>query len=186
MINLIFEKDIFKILTVFSISPGSKFKRNELKEKTKLNNVPLDSALSKLVNLDFIKKEKKIYSINFELNTIKPLLEIISKQYKSLKEIPLNIYFLLVDLVSDMKLSKEEVYLFGSYSKLIYKEGSDIDIAILGENFKQNSINNLVKKLETKYNKKIEIHIFNKMEFYKNKKDPLIKDIIRNGTKLKN
>ncbi|MEW6408449.1 MAG: nucleotidyltransferase domain-containing protein, partial [Patescibacteria group bacterium] len=100
-------------------------------------------------------------------------------------EIPLNVYFLLMDLISDIKLIKTEVYLFGSYSKLIYREDSDIDIAILNNNsFKKELINKFIKKLEKKYNKKIELHFFNKSEFYKNKKDPLIKDIIRNGIKL--
>ncbi|MEW6063011.1 MAG: hypothetical protein AB1571_01405, partial [Nanoarchaeota archaeon] len=70
MINLIFDKDIFKILTIFSLSSGSKFKRNEFKEKTKLNNIPLDNALLKLIKANLFKKEKKFYSINFENNNI--------------------------------------------------------------------------------------------------------------------
>lgn len=184
MINLIFDRDIFKILTLFSISPGSRFRRNELKEKTKLNNVPLDIILLKLINLGFLNKEKNIYSLNLEFKNSSDIINIINKQYKLLKEIPLDIYFLLIDLVSDIKLLKIEIYLFGSYAKLIYKENSDVDIAILSKSFNQKSISNLIKKLENKYNKKIELHIFDKSEFYKNKKDPLIKDIIRNGIKV--
>ena len=181
MINLVFDKDIFKILTIFSISPGSKFKRNELKEKTKLNNVLLDNALFKLIKEKLIKKEKTLYSINLENSNIRQILDIISKQYKYLKEIPLDVYFLLIDLTSDIRLIKSEMYLFGSYSKLIFKENSDIDIAILDKFIKKEIIDKIIKKLENKYNKKIELHIFDKYEFYENKKDPLIKDIIKNG-----
>lgn len=184
MISLIFNKDIFKILAIFSVSPGSRFKRNELKEKTKLNNVPLDNALAKLLKTNLLKKEKTLISINFENQTVKPLLEIISKQYKSLKEIPLNIYFLLMDIIDSIALIKAEVYLFGSYSKLIYNENSDVDIALVITSINEDIINKIVNKLEKKYDKKIELHIFDKQKFYKNKKDPLIKDIVKNGVRL--
>ena len=45
MISYLFEKDIFKVLSLFGISPGSRFKRNEIKDKTLLYNVNLDKAL---------------------------------------------------------------------------------------------------------------------------------------------
>lgn len=181
MINLVFDKDIFKILTIFSISPGSKFNRKDIKERVKLNNVPLDFSLIKLIKMGLLKKEKKLYAINFDNIHIKPILEIIGQQYKSLKEIPLTVYFLLIDFISQINLIKTEIYLFGSYSKLVYKEDSDIDIAILN---KRSDYNKLINKLEAKYNKKIELHFFDKVQFYKNKKDPLIKEIIKNGIRL--
>lgn len=184
MISLVFDKEIFKILTIFSISPGSRFKRNELKEKAKLNNVVLDNVLAKLIKEKIIKKEKTLYSVNLENINTKQILDIISRQYKHLKEIPLEIYFLLIDLTSDIKLIKSEMYLFGSYSKLIFKENSDIDIAILDKSIKKEIIDKIIKKLEKKYSKRIELHIFDRYEFYKNKKDPLVKDIIRNGVIL--
>ena len=81
MINLIFDSDVFKVLTVFSISPGSRFKRKEIKEKTKLNNIPLDNALLKLIREDLLKKERNFYLINFENANIKIILDILSKQY---------------------------------------------------------------------------------------------------------
>ena len=41
----------------------------------------------------------------------------------------------------------------------------------------------LLQKLESKYGKKIEIHYFG-TNFYKNKKDPFVQEIIKNGLKL--
>ena len=89
-------------------------------------------------------------------------------------------------MVSELKLFKNcELYLFGSYSKLIYKDTSDIDIAVLTpKEFKKNMINKIIKRLENKYKKNIELHFFERDRFYKNKKDPLVKDIIKNGVKL--
>lgn len=183
MMLQILNKDVVKILTLFSISPGSRFNRNEIKKKTLLNNVPLDTALNLLLQAGLVKKEKRLYSFNFNNDYYKLVLDIILRQYKLLKEIPLQIYFIILDIIYELVSYKEiELYLFGSYSKLIYKEHSDIDIAFLSN--KKLNINRIVNKIEKKYNKNIEIHYFNKNEFYKNKKDPLIKDILVNGIKI--
>jgi predicted nucleotidyltransferase len=188
MIELIFDKDCFKILSLFSISPGSGFRRNQIKDKTLLNNVPLDKALTRLVRANVLRNDKNIYRINFESEYSKKVLDIISKQHKEMKELPLNVYFLITDLVdglSVMNRQRIEVYLFGSYSKLIYREKSDVDIAILGpEDLDMDAISRISKKIENKYEKHIEIHDFVKGEFYKNKRDPLVKDILTNGIRL--
>ena len=55
MIFQIFNKNILKILTVFSISPGSRFLRKEIKDKTKLNNATLDENIHALINSNIIK-----------------------------------------------------------------------------------------------------------------------------------
>ncbi len=181
MISCLFEKDIFKVLSLFGISPGSRFKRNEIKEKTLLYNVNLDKALNKLVNIDLLKKDKNYYQINFENDIKDKILNLVIKEYKRLREIPFKVYLLVIDLMGGISKNKKiEVYLFGSYAKLIYKENSDVDIAIIGKKLNEKFLN----KLEDKYKLKIEIHYFNKNEFYKNKKDPLIKEIIKNGIKV--
>lgn len=181
----IFNKDIFKVLTIFSISPGSRFLRNELKEKTNLNNVNIDKAINTLINSNLIKKEKTFLSLN--LDDSKTIIKIISDNYKELKELPLNVYFSITNLIFFLsKLKKIDTYLFGSYSKLIYKEKSDIDIAIISDQIKskeKKEIEKIIRKTEKMYKKNIEIHYF-RTNFYKNKKDPLVKDILRNGTKL--
>lgn len=188
MIGLIFDKDCFKILSLFSVSPGSGFRRNQVKEKTLLNNVPLDKALTRLVRGNVLRNDRNIYRINFESEYSKNVLEILSKQHKEMKELPLNMYFLLIDLVdgiSILKKKKIEVYLFGSYSKLIYREKSDVDIAVLGpENLDVNMILKISNRLEVKYHKHVEVHDFVKENFYKNKKDPLVNDILTNGIRL--
>ncbi|MBU2634475.1 MAG: nucleotidyltransferase domain-containing protein [Nanoarchaeota archaeon] len=186
MIHVIFDKNVVKILTLISLSPGSRFRRNEIKEKTKINNIPLDNALLKLIKSKVLKKENNFYSLNFGNEISNQILKIISNYYVYLKKIPLNIYFLSLDIISELKLFKNcELYLFGSYSKLIYKDTSDVDFAVLiTKNFKKNILNKLIRKLENKYQKHIELHFFEKNKFYRNKRDPLVKDIIKNGIKL--
>lgn len=184
MITQIFNLNILKILTIFSISPGARFLRKELKEKTMLNNVTLDESLNILINTGIIRKEKRPLSFNLEH---KEILEIIKKEHKKLNELYTNAYFPILELIEFLSpLKKTIVYLFGSHAKLIHHESSDVDIAIISDNISEqqkNKINKFASKLERKYNKKIEVHYFGN-EFHKNKSDPLVKDILKNGRKL--
>lgn len=186
MISQAFTKDCFKILNLFSLAPGSRFNRTEMRKKLLLNNVPLDAALVRLLSAGILSKERNYYSINFENPYSKPFLELCKKQYKQLRELPLNIYYLLVDLVSSLSLQKgTKISLFGSYAKLVYTEKSDLDLAVLTTTKTDKQfIKKITNKLEKSYNKNIELHFFDKKSFLKNKKDPLVKDIIKNGVKL--
>lgn len=185
MILQIFYRDILEVLTIFSISPGSKFLRKELKVKTKLNNINLDNALNILLNSNLIKKEKRFLSLNFDY--AKSIIKLISDEYKGLRELPLDVYFSIINIVFYLsKLKAVNVYLFGSYAKLVFKETSDIDVAIISDKITANNkkeLNKLIQKLEVRYGKKIEVHYFG-MDFYKNKKDRLVSEILKNGIRL--
>lgn len=186
MINPLFDQNAFKILSLFSLSPGSRFSRKEIKQKTCLNNVPLDSALIKAIKVGIIKREGNYYSVNFLSDESKIIIQLLSRQYKQLKEIPFDVYLMLSDISYRLSFSKEaEAYLFGSYSKLVYREGSDVDIAILTtKKFGKKNFEKEISRIEKLYKKKIETHYFDKQSFYKNKKDPLVKEIIKNGVRI--
>ena len=186
MLEPIFDKDSFKVLSVFSLSPGSRLRRNEIKAMTRLNNVTLDNALARLSNCGIVKIEKNLYELNFEKDETKKVIELVSRQYKELRELPLNVFFVLSDAVDALSTVKGvEVYLFGSYAKLVYREKSDIDLAvILKPGQKAPDLTKLSAKLEKIYGKKVQIHDFESEAFYKNKKDPLVSEILRNGVKL--
>lgn len=188
MISLLLDNEVFKILTLFGISPGSRFNRSEIKEKTRLNNIPLDNALKSLRASGLLERERNFYSLTLIDEKPRVLASIVSSQYKSMKSLPLDVYFLITDFMKvASKVKGIEVYLFGSYSKLVYSEKSDVDMAVLTVKTGKESvkaINAAARKLESKYNKKIELHFFNKWDFHKNLKDPLVKDIVRNGLKV--
>lgn len=186
IITPILDNDAFRVMTVISLSRGSRFHRKELKERTAMNNVTIDKTLALLLNSGLIAKKNRCFFLNLENEHAKEISEIILKQYRQLREIPLNAYFSITDLVLYLSRFKNlDVYIFGSYSKLVFRETSDIDIAIIsdstGENKKE--IQKAVQKTEKKYKKRIEIHYFGS-GFYKNKKDPLVAEILRNGIKL--
>lgn len=186
MISQVFDIDCFKIMSLFSVSPGSSFRRNEIKEKTMINNVPLDKALLRLVSSSIVKKEKNIYRINFESEEALKIIEIAKRQHKMLREVPLGVYFLVLDMARLISSQKGvETYLFGSYSKMVYKENSDIDIAIIHPaEFSRKEIEKASLKLEKSYSKKVDMHYFDKKAFYSNKKDPLVAEILRNGIRI--
>ena len=180
MISSVFDPDIVKVLALFGLQKGARFNRKMIYEKTRLNNIPLDNALNRLVNLKILKKDKNLYGLDFYESEGKKIVGMISDEHKELKEIPLDVYYSIIDLLQ--LLSKERdisMYLFGSYSKLVYNNGSDIDIALISDN----KIKVNTTKIEKKYGKEIEMHYFNNT-FYKNKKDSIIADILRNGVKL--
>lgn len=185
MIEPVFDKDCFKALSVFAMSPGSRFRREEIKAKTRLNNVPLDKALVKLVNCRILKMEKNLYGIEFDSEASKRVIDAVIRQYKELREIPLDVFLILADIVDAMATVKGiEVYLFGSYAKLIYREKSDVDVAIVFERAHHLDLARLEQKLEKTYGKHVQIHDFDKGPFYNNKNDPLVSDILRNGVRL--
>ncbi len=96
-------------------------------------------------------------------------------------------YYLILDIVAALSHFKGiEVYLFGSYAKLIYTEKSDVDIAIvhLKEFRHKEAIIKLISKIEKAYDKKVEVHYFEKESFYRNKKDLLVKGILNDGIRL--
>ena len=187
MITDIFDKDAIKVLTLFSVSPGSKFARNEIKEKTMLNNVPLDNAMSVLLNNGLLTREKRFFSLNFENKNSKAILDIIKNEHLRFKEIPLKIYYLLLDTSAVMSNIKNiiKVYLFGSYAKLIYTDRSDVDLAVILERGDKGTIDKIkksVNKIEKKYGKSIELHFFEKKDM--RQKDPIIKEILKNNVEL--
>lgn len=187
IINLI-DKNILKVLALFLISPGSKYLRKEIKEKTEINNVPLDNSLNKLLNFKIINKEKDLLILNFDSKS-KELIEEIRKEFIGLN-LPLKIYYILLDIIE--KISEvsyiKEVYLFGSYAKLIYHENSDIDIAVAFSNKIKNKkkiekkIDGRIEKISNNQKKSIQMHYF--LEKDMKEKDPIIKDIVRNGKRL--
>lgn len=184
LINLI-DKNCAKIISLFAISPGSNYNRKEIQDWTKLNNLILDNSLNKLLFFKVILGNQKIYSLNFENYFIKEIL----KEEAKIVQLPLKVQFVLIDFINSLsKLKINEVILFGSYSKLIFTEKSDIDIAIILKNEKsklkiEKMTGNFARKISKKYKKEIQIHFFNKNDL-KHKEDPLIKDILRNGKRL--
>ncbi len=186
MITNLFDKNLVKVLSYFLISPGSKYRRKELKEKTEMNNIPLDTTLQQLLSLKILKEKKHLLELNLENRELLDVITYLKKEYASFN-VPYAIFNLLAEISA--KLSKEKgiirAILFGSYAKLIHIEKSDIDIAVILSNalknpsFLEKKMQKSAEKLEKKYKKNIELHFFSEKDL--TKKDPLMQEIQRNG-----
>ena len=183
ILNLI-DKNHAKILLFLAVSPGSRYSRKEIKEKTGMNNVPLDNSLNALINLKLINEENKIYSLNLENEIVQQLM----KEKRKIFNLPLKVQFILLDFIDyalNLK-SINRIILFGSSSKLIFSEKSDIDIAVIFADKIKNrekaekKISAFEDKLSKKYRKEIQSHFFLEKDLER-KEDTLIRDILRNG-----
>ena len=187
MITDLFDQNTAKILTLFSISPGSKFLRNELKEKTKLNNWTLDGSLLMLLKNKILLKEKRLISLNLSSPSANETIKLIKREHARFKELPLEIYFPLMDasyLLSGLSVLSS-VYLFGSYAKLIYTNKSDIDLAVISAKLDKAAKSRLLSRMsviEKKYGKNLELHFFEQKDMQQ--KDPIIKEIKTNSITL--
>ena len=182
IINLL-NRNSARVIILFSTSPGRKYLRKEIREKTEINNVPLDASLAELANLKIIVKKGKIYSLNLENNLVSQILE----ELKEVSYIPLKIRFMLNDFIFYASKIRgiKEIILFGSYAKLIFSDKSDIDTAIICDpksEIEKKAVP-IADKLSKKYKKNIHINFLSEQDL-RNKKDPLIRDILRNGKRL--
>lgn len=182
IINLI-NKNLAKILLFMAISPGRRHTRKEIKEWTKMNNVPLDDSINNLINFKIIEKKNNLYFLNLDSLIVSSIIE----EIKEMKHLPIRVQFIILDFISQVIKLKgiKKIILFGSYAKLIFTENSDIDLAvILEKNIKiEKNILAVSEKLSEKYKKEVHINFFDEKEL-KDKKDKLIKEIKQNGREL--
>ena len=64
MILNLFDLSVAKVLTLFSLAPGIKLRRKEIKEKTRLTNLTLDKALNVLLNSSILVREGNYFKLN--------------------------------------------------------------------------------------------------------------------------
>ncbi len=185
MIGLIFDTNCFKILSLFAVFSEQGFKRNEIKEKTKLNNVPLDKALTKLRLSHVLTVVNNIYKLDLENKSTKRAVKIALRQYQALNELPFDLYLLLIDLADGFSDIKNlELYLSDDPSKSSYQKSS-IEITIITPKaVDKKSLSKIIKKLTTKYRKQVEVHDYISAAFYRNPNNPKVKDLMDNGIKL--
>jgi len=185
-INLVTKSNI-KILYLFSEVPGKSLSRKEILKLTKLANNPLDNSLKYLVNSKILVKERKKYKLNFENEFVEVINNLFKKERAKLRNLSYTIWLILFEFITKLlnKIDVKEIYLFGSYAKLVYNEKSDLDICVVVEkrmpeiDFK---IEKIVSSIEKKFDKKLQIHLFEEKEFKKRSK--IVREISEDGIKL--
>lgn len=88
-------------------------------------------------------------------------------------------------VLKDNRINPKRAYLFGSSAKRKFNKDSDIDLAIVSDDFKGDVIDDMVllMKLRNNIDLRIEPHPFLSKKF--NKTNPFVREIIETGIKIK-
>lgn len=103
---------------------------------------------------------------------------------KADKKVIYDIVKKYITVLKENKVNSKKVYLYGSYVNGKFNNDSDIDIAIISDDFSGKIINDqwLLMKLRRKVDLRIEPHPFLSDEW--NKKNPFAKEIIETGIRV--
>lgn len=167
--NILNNKTNWKLLALYSYSPGAGFTREEIKKILKWNNLTLDRALDKLLYYDILRKEKRVIKLNLEKN----ILNIFEEEKKRLNYPTLELFLILNDFIRYSETKKSDMYLFGSHAKKTASIHSDIDIAVYCEE----DFIEAIERIEDEYGRKVQIH-----NIIKGSK--LDKEVKKHGVKL--
>lgn len=82
------------------------------------------------------------------------------------------------------ELKVNSIYLYGSYAKGNYNEDSDIDIAVVGEDFIGDPVEDTLKlmRIRRKVDNRIEPHPFKNSDFELS--NPYVQEILKTGIKI--
>lgn len=88
-------------------------------------------------------------------------------------------------ILGEHRIKVKSAYLFGSYIRGTFSKDSDIDLAIISDDFTKDSIKAqlLLMKLRRKVNIAIEPHPFLSKDFVSN--NPFVMEIIKTGKRVK-
>ncbi len=178
MSNMLLNKNKIKVLGEFSIEYNRRIYGRDVAKKLKMNQKTVSNILNELEKehvLKFTQEGKnKYYYLNEFYPYMKETIQLIETQrrinflekYKKLKE-----------LFSKLeKRTKGLLVVFGSYANFSANESSDLDVFVMGK-IKD------IEDLEELYKIKINIVKSSKNKF--NKKEHIIKEIIKNHIILK-
>jgi len=182
--NFLNNKSVWKIIYLYSYSPGAGFLRKDILNLTKLNNLSLDLALGRLFFENILIKKGRIIKLNFDNEKTEKLLELINIEKKNLNFINYDLLITLNEFLDNCSLLKiDKIILFGSHAKKTASIGSDIDLAVVCDKKIRKELMEIQDKVERKFNAKFQLHFFDLHEFKKNM--PLVKNIAKDGIVLK-
>lgn len=155
-------KSVWKILILYSYGEGAGYTWSDLKKHSNLQNKSLKIATEILLFNKILKKEKKIFKMNFGNENTSFILEIIKKEKEKLNFPSFELYLALIVMVEKIQKREEidEIYLFGSHAKKKASKNSDIDIAIITKDINLDFTKEKIE-LEENFGYKFEFHTHN-------------------------
>lgn len=190
---LLGSKATWRIIVLIAESPGMRLTRPEIKKITCLGNNAITESLKDLVVHDVvnIKKagKKTTYGFNLTNNLTTQLISLCDMEKIRLNNLPYHYSLVLREYVRMVLsiLEPERIVLFGSVAKRVYREDSDIDVALVFKTALKTKeridIEEIAHKIKERFGKEIQQHSFTLQEF-KTSKEKLIQEIKRDGIDL--
>ncbi len=184
-------RSVWRVLLLYSYSPGKGMVREEIKKLAGLRNVPLDSALRKLVLFGVLRQEGRLYRIDVGSEYAKKILELLSDMKRGLRGIGYELLIILDGFVREAVKAKalKSIILFGSHAKLTARKGSDVDLCVITSQREEKlefRIQDVCESIFKESGSRIQVHYFTESGFEdgRKKKDPLVMDIIKDGIRL--
>ena len=173
---ILFSKTIRSLLSVFVTNPQKKFYLRQLCGLIKSSPRPVQLALKKLESAGILNFQKEANIKFYFLNKESPI-------YPEIKSIILKTEAIGEVLRNDLKGIKDIkcAFIYGSAAKDKEREGSDIDICIIGK-VDLNALSSLTAKMEEKLKREISFVTFGLREWKIAiaQKKAFVMDILRN------
>ncbi len=183
-------KSTWRILSLLLETPRKLVSRKELFEFTHLGNEPLSRGLSRLVKAGFLIREKngrkEFYYVNIANDYMVLAKELWEKERRRTRNLDYEIKLIVSEFVRIVLEFPDirKVILFGSHAKGTASVRSDIDLAVIfaDEKREETEITRIVKILEEKFNKEIQVHSLTEKSFVG--KSKLVAEIRKEGIVL--
>lgn len=169
---------IIKVLGYYFINPKAKHYVRELAELLKVDPGNLSKKMSELKKEGLFLVEKEGKNVYYLLNKKFPLLS----EYKNIYETKFGVAESLKQALKEI-VGLKEAYIFGSYVKNNFEEGSDIDLLIIGDN-DHAQISRHISPLEKRWHREINVVDFSPKEFSQKikNKDSFLSNIFSDKT----
>lgn len=186
-------KSAFRILSVLTKHPGRGYTKEDIKKATKLGGNSIFRTINTLEKNNIIKGQKSgrktYYKINLTNEYVPLITEICKLEREHLNNMDPEITTILREYIRQLTdaIDIDSVYIFGSTARHNYSENSDLDIALVFKNNPDDNsmmkIKDITQKIENRFKKDIDEHIFRKDEFAK-MNIPYAEAVHRDGIRL--
>lgn len=185
-------KAVWRVLSVLAEAPGQGVTKDEIRKITKLGGNSLFKSVNILLQngLILVSKfgKKSYYKLNLSNNYIGRIIEIVNLERQETNNINPRIMIILREYARQIfgLIDLSEVYVFGSIVKSSYRDGSDVDIAIVSEGISTKErveIEKVGERIEKRFGREVQVHFFTKDEFGRSK-TILVEQIHRDGIRL--
>lgn len=174
--SIITSKTKRKLLTLFFTNPKSSFYIREICRKTNEQTNSVSAELRKMEKAGILKSERRANNLFYRVNMFCPI-------YAELKGIIIKTEGIgneLRNAIANLKV--KFAFIYGSYAKGEEREGSDIDLMIIGT-IKPEQVASVLRDLERQIGREINYSIYPEKEFLKSREKGFIADLLK-GKKI--